>query len=319
MFKNNFDILKVSERCYQLHCAGKMFKIEFDENDNKQSMFDYLLNSSEGYSKIVMQFKKKYPFNEILDFFFLLKQNGFLYYNDEDSLSEGKLYDSKFKSDEDFKQKRIGVVITKNNKIAYDIINASELVKSKLSILRYDKDTKRSEIVDFVAKNDFVIVDKTSYNPIFMRRYNDIAMSQNKPWLLISCFRAVRGYVGPLFWGEKTGCYSCFEKRVKSNFLNFKELSLYEDWLGESKNNSHIGNISTSDYTLIYNIAIIECKKFLMDYGFPHTYKQLYEINFDDLTSKWHHFYKVPFCPQCSTKMDNACAPWLDPITLEIL
>ena len=111
-----------------------------------------------------MQFKKKYPFNEILDFFFLLKQNGFLYYNDEDSLSEGKLYDSKFNSDEDFKQKRIGVVITKNNKIAYDIINASELVKSKLSILRYDKDTKRSEIVDFVAKNDFVIVDKTSYN-----------------------------------------------------------------------------------------------------------------------------------------------------------
>lgn len=43
MFKNNFDILKVSERCYQLHCAGKMFRIEFDENDNKQSMFDYLL------------------------------------------------------------------------------------------------------------------------------------------------------------------------------------------------------------------------------------------------------------------------------------
>ena len=81
MFKNNFDILKVSERCYQLHCAGKMFRIEFDENDNKQSMFDYLLSSSEGYSKIVMQFKKKYPFNEILDFFFLLKQNGFLYYN----------------------------------------------------------------------------------------------------------------------------------------------------------------------------------------------------------------------------------------------
>ena len=66
MFKNNFDILKVSERCYQLHCAGKMFRIEFDENDNKQSMFDYLLSSSEGYSKIVMQFKKKYPFNEIL-------------------------------------------------------------------------------------------------------------------------------------------------------------------------------------------------------------------------------------------------------------
>ena len=93
MFKNNFDILKVSERCYQLHCAGKMFRIEFDENDNKQSMFDYLLSSSEGYSKIVMQFKKKYPFNEILDFFFLLKQNGFLYYNDEDSLSEGKLYE----------------------------------------------------------------------------------------------------------------------------------------------------------------------------------------------------------------------------------
>ena len=89
MFQDQFDVIKVSEKCYQLHSAGKMFKIEFDEDDIKKEMFDYLLNSSESYSKIVKQFKKKYAFNEILDFFFLLKQNGFLYYNDEDSLSEG--------------------------------------------------------------------------------------------------------------------------------------------------------------------------------------------------------------------------------------
>ena len=319
MFQDQFDVIKVSEKCYQLHSAGKMFKIEFDEDDIKKEMFDYLLNSSESYSKIVKQSKKKYAFNEILDFFFLLKQNGFLYYNDEDSLSEGKLYDSKFSPNENLKKKNIGVVITKNNTMAYDIVTNSELAKTNLTILQYDKYTTDSEIVSFVSKNDFVIVDKTSYNPAFLRRYSDIAISQNKPWLLISCFRSVRGYVGPLFWGEKTGCYSCFERRVKSNFVNQEELSIYDNWLIENDSNSHIGQINLSNYNLVYNIAIIECKKFVLDYGFPHTYKQLYEINLDDLSTKWHHFYKVPFCPQCSTKMDNACAPWLDPITLEVI
>ena len=31
-------------------------------------MFEYLLNSSENYSKVVKLFKEKYEFNEILDF-----------------------------------------------------------------------------------------------------------------------------------------------------------------------------------------------------------------------------------------------------------
>ena len=42
MFQDQFDVIKVSEKCYQLHSAGKMFKIEFDEDDIKKEMFDYI-------------------------------------------------------------------------------------------------------------------------------------------------------------------------------------------------------------------------------------------------------------------------------------
>lgn len=203
MIKRHFDVIKISDQCYQLHSAGRMFKVEFDKNDKKKCMFESLLNSSEDYSKIVRQFKEKYEFSEILDFFFTLKQNGFLHYNDESSLSEGNIYDSNFGIDEEFYKKNIGVVITKNNKIAYDIASNSELAKTNLSFLRYDKDTTDDEIRDFLFKKDFTIVDKTSYNPFFLSRYNKIALSLNKAWLLISCFRHNRGFVGPLFCGEK--------------------------------------------------------------------------------------------------------------------
>lgn len=77
MIKRHFDVIKISDQCYQLHSAGRMFKVEFDKNDKKKCMFESLLNSSEDYSKIVRQFKEKYEFSEILDFFFTLKQNGF--------------------------------------------------------------------------------------------------------------------------------------------------------------------------------------------------------------------------------------------------
>ena len=36
MIKKHFDVIKVSDKCYQLHSAGRMFKVEFDKNDNKK-------------------------------------------------------------------------------------------------------------------------------------------------------------------------------------------------------------------------------------------------------------------------------------------
>lgn len=41
MISKHFDVVKVSDQCHQLHSAGKMFKVEFNQDDNKKHLLEY--------------------------------------------------------------------------------------------------------------------------------------------------------------------------------------------------------------------------------------------------------------------------------------
>jgi thiazole/oxazole-forming peptide maturase SagC family component len=318
MFKDMFDIVKSDEWSFQLHCAGKTYKIVFD-NSLMLEMFEKLISSNDTYPRLVEKFSKKYNKDAILDFFKNLKENSLVFYEDDDALMKGKLYDPTIDIIAKWKEMNVGLIVATENSKAVDIAKKTDLVDCKFSIFKYNTSTEREKIEQFVVDKQFIIVDKTSYIPAFLSKFNKVAIEQNLPWLLISCIRANKAFVGPLFYGEQTGCYSCFEKRVKSAFPNYKELMIYENWLDEQNRPSHMGQIEQSHYKLAYQFAVLEVKKFLLNYGFPHTYKQMLEIDFNEYSTKWHHFYKVPFCSHCNHKHKDACAPWLDPISLEIL
>lgn len=317
MLKDRFDIVKGDGRSYQLHCAGKMYKIDFDDPVMLE-MFEILVSSNYTYPRLVEKLIKKYSKNVILDFFKNLKENNLIFYEDDDALMKGKLYDPEIDINVKWKEMNVGLILTTGNSQAVDIAKKSDLAECKFSIFKYDNSSGQEKLEQFVSDKQFVIVDKTSYIPALLNMLNEVAIKRNLPWLLLSCIRANKAFVGPLFYGEQTGCYSCFEKRVKSAFPNFKELVVYEKWLDEQNHPSCMGHVEQSLYKLAYQFAILEVKKFLLNYGFPHTYKQVLEVDFNEYNTQWHHFYKVPFCPHCNHKQKDACTPWLDPISLEI-
>ncbi len=317
MITNYYDIVKCSDNTYQLHCSGKMYKIEFDDKNQLKMFEEIIALKKKKYSEIIISFLKQYPKDEILKFFGSLRDNGFIFFENDESLLKGFLFDPLSQVDENLKNKSIGIVLSANNKIAVDIVKSSELNGAKLSFFTYDSLPTEKKIEDFVDDKDFILVDATSYSPSFLHLFNKIVIKKSIPWLLISCFRANKGFVGPLFYGEETGCYSCYDKRVKSAFPHFKEQMNYENWLDEHNIPGKMGDIEISFYKLVYSYAIVEIKKFLLSYGFPHTYKRLMEIDFDEYTTTWHNFYKVPFCPHCNSKSVHANVPWLDPISIE--
>ncbi len=262
-------------------------------------------------------FLKKYQKHKIIEFFNNLKESGLIFYENNESLLKGFLFDPQSHIEAQLKDKSIGIVLTSNNKTAFNILKSSELNVSNLSFFHYESTFTDKNIAQFVEGKDFVLVDSTSYIPSFLQLFNRIALKRKIPWILVSCFRAYRGFIGPLFWGEETGCYSCYDKRVKSVLPQHKELLYYETYIDEKKTPTKIGNIEISFCKLVYTLAVIEVKKFLLSYGFPHTYKRLLEIEFDEYTTTWHNFYKVPFCPYCNSKSKLTCAPWLDAVSLE--
>ncbi|MDR0603291.1 MAG: TOMM precursor leader peptide-binding protein [Bacteroidales bacterium] len=314
-----YDIVKCGDSTFQLHCAGKMYKIEFDE-ENQLKMFEDIISSKgKKYSELISSFKKNYPQNEILKFFKGLKDNGFIFYETDDSLLKGFLFDPVTNLNENLNEKSIGIVVSSENKIGLEIVKSSELNKANLSFLIYSSVYDEEKIAEFVGGKDFIIVDSTSYIPSFLQLFNEVAIKNSIPWLLVSCLRYNRGFVGPLFYGEETGCYNCYDKRVKSALPKYNEFLNYENWIDKRNKPSKMGNIEISFIKFVYSFAIIETKKFLLSYGFPHTYKRLLEIDFDDYTTTWHNLYKVPFCPHCNSKRKYSSAPWLDSISLEKL
>lgn len=54
---------------------------------------------------------------------------------------------------------------------------------------------------------------------------------ERKPWLYIQGVGSGKGYFGPLFYGEETGCCECFIKKIESNLLYFEEHKRYIDYL----------------------------------------------------------------------------------------
>ncbi len=168
-----------------------------------------------------------------------------------------------------------------------------------------------------VIPYDFIIVDAENWSPHFLDLFNQAAYELNKPWLLIRGIDNARGSVGPLFFGKNTGCYECFQSRIKSNLEFLPYFNQYEEFLKQNRSESRGSAGPIPFYDILSSIAVLEVIKFVSEWTLPTVYKSFLTINMYTYEVKSHPFLKAPVCPVCHPKLDFKLAPWLEPIVLK--
>lgn len=320
MINISFDIVKNEDGSLFLHSVGKMYQISF-EDESQKIMFNELVSDKyKSYKSLINYLLQSFDKEAVFNFFHDLKEYKIIYFDTENDLLLGNIYsiswEQKIKS---LNGKNVGIVIPYTNEYVSSILKNSELFHVKLDYFLYNpKKISVSKIQQFIRKKDFIIIDSTSFNPLFLIEFNKCAFLNQTPWLLVSSFRAGKSCIGPLFYGKESGCYECYLKRFKSTFPFVKEYKVYENWLIKEQKNSNLNGLNISNYKLMWDYAVIETEKFLLNYSFPQTYKSVIEINLDEFINTKHRFYRVPFCKVCySNEESKSHAPWLDPITIE--
>lgn len=172
------------------------------------------------------------------------------------------------------------------------------------------------QILDSIEKSDFSIVDADEWNPSLLEQINQLAVTNNIPWLYMHGCNALSASIGPLFTGRQNGCYHCLMTRLKSIMEFVPYFEEFEKHLKKSRGASTCCGAPIPLYDLIASISVLETLKYITEWSVPSLYKTFITIDYFTLLITHHKLLKVPTCPVCEPQQDFLQAPWLEPVTL---
>lgn len=314
----NYDVFEMEDNSYQIISGDESFKVEFDDENQKEMFLEFINTKPKNYKSLINMFLKKYDKTIIYSFFNDLKSSGIIFYEDNDYLMKGSFFE--INKDDTYSimlvKKSLGYISFGDSSVY------SEIKKTKLGDMAsfFDLSKRKIENMEsFIKNNDFIVYDASRYNPNDIHEFNSLAFKNKKPWLLVQGVIGSKAYIGPLFYGEETGCYNCYSKRVNSLRSYLVENKQYKDWLISNNKYSKPSNQDSSYHALVASFVSIEIKKFLLDLSFPNTYGNLITFDFDIYQVNLHPLHKLPFCPVCYEDVEFSRAPWLSPVTLKEL
>lgn len=317
---NKYDIFKDNTlNCYQIRTKSNSYMVEFDEEESEQiflSIID-LLNNNENIS--LSKLKKSINGNEpkILDVLSLLKEYRLLPENISNEVDANSSFD---------KSKYFG------NQKSIDELTVSILgngyLPSKIKELLINEKFKKVNNYELNLKHDFekivlnsdlVIVESTYWSPTDIEQINQYALKHNKPWLYIGGIDEMSLKIGPFFYGDRTGCYNCLTSRILSNHEYPEFLISYKNYLRSNHKISKKDIIPEEELhlNLLANYAVLEVKKYFLEWVLPTTWRTVVKIDIANLNISKHKLLKKPFCEVCNPQLDYNPSPWLEAITLK--
>lgn len=105
--------------------------------------------------------------------------------------------------------------------------------------------------------------------------------------------------VGPFFIPHETCCYTCYDRRVKSNLEAYQEYLAYEKYLAEKDKCPAAYGSLPSFATVAGGLIAVEVTKHLTQFLVPKTYGAVFCLNFLTLETELHEVWKLPRCPSC--------------------
>ena len=324
---NKFDVFKDdANNCFQLRTKTDSYTLEFDDPE-KEAIFlkvvDIVIKDPAiTLKKLKSKLAQKYPEPQIMEVLSVL--NGYELLSE--SMAASLLSGQDVATHAGTKNDQTDAIVDRNIAIIGDGGLATALLKTAKSqpfknSLRYsfselaDKD----KIEKIVSQADFLIVDANEWSPYHIEIINECALRHTKPWLYVSGIEGVAAKIGPLFYGQETGCYNCLISRIKSNNDYPSFLVSYEHHLKENKKASKPDILPNADlvYYTIANLALLEVMKFFYQWSLPVTWKTLLSLDVTSFTMSKHALLKKPFCEVCKPSLAYNPAPWLEAVTLK--
>ncbi len=319
---NKYDIFKDNNlNCYQIRTKSNSFMLEFDEKE-KEDIFLKIVdeinkNSEISFRELNSILKKNYDKPKIMEVLFILNEYKLIplemsiELNKEDD-TFAPLYNALNKELSDYSISIIGESLLSDKILS---LAKNENFKD-VNLQSFSSDEK---IENIIKDSDFLIVDANRWSPYHLELINKIALKHQKPWLYVGGIEEMSIKIGPLFYGDETGCYNCLIARIKSNHEYPEYLISYENHLKEKKISSKPDYFFEEDilYNIIANMTLLEVKKFIMQWSIPSTWRTIIKIDIDSFDLDKHSLLKKPFCEVCKPKLEYNPAPWLESITLK--
>lgn len=317
---NNYDIFKDETlNCYQIRTKSNSYMVEFDDQEMEDiflSIVDLIReNKNISYAKL-----KKTVFgndSKVTDVLYLL--NEYLLLPDNIAFE----LESKPSSNRSFlsgNKKPLDAITVSLFGDVFLIKTIKDLLlkESFLKVNTYKLNTDFN-IEKIIVESDIIIVDSSKWSPSDIEQINQYALKHHKPWLYIGGIEEMSLKIGPLFYGDNTGCYNCLISRILSNHEHPEFLISYQNYLRENNKSSRKDIIPEEQLHLniLANYAVLEIKKFLLEWALPTTWRTIIKIEIRNFQISKHKLLKKPYCEICNPKLEYNPSPWLEAITLK--
>ncbi|MDL1913113.1 MAG: TOMM precursor leader peptide-binding protein [Bergeyella sp.] len=292
--------------------------VEFDEGESEQIFLTIidLLNRNKDISYYKLKKSITGDESKIMDVISLLKEYGLLPEGISNDMESIETFDkSKYLGN----KKMISEVVVTVFGESYLAGKIEELLLKenflKVNMCKLNSDKNLEEII---IKSDIIVVESIHWSPSDIEQINRFALKHNKPWLYIDAIDEASLKIGPLFYGDRTGCYNCLISRILSNHEYPEFLISYQNYLKVNNKSSKKDIIPEEDLHLniLANYAVLEIKKFFLEWALPSTWRAVVKIEINDFQITKHKLLKKPYCEVCNPKLEYNPSPWLESITL---
>jgi len=323
---HHFDIYEdLKNGMFQVRTKTDVYAIEF-QDEEKAALFIALAgilgkDPDLALSALVSKLERTYPKEKVLDVLQELDANNFLSFDNARELSKtlGIKKDNPYGPSATEPQKPAAITFVGDKSLGRLFIKKAEQYGfDQVNLFSAINDADDQQIRKILADSDFLVVDGHHWNPLFLERFNELAVEANKPWLYIGGIEGANLKVGPIFWGEECGCYHCLKLRLKSHdtYLNYSDE--YETHLKANHQTAKPDRLPGYDILvdMIASYAVLETSKYLHCWSVPETWKSYISVDVFTYGVTKHHLLKVPFCEVCQPELAYSPAPWLEPVTL---
>ncbi len=320
-----FDIFfDVDNNAYQVRTKNDVIVIEFSDEEKKK-IFESVIKLYDKkdfytFSQLVKKLSGDFPHEKILD---VIKEfldcsllNSENFENEPEEIPEQSSIPSWINQEyKDLSDVSLGFIGDKE---------FAERFKEKVSFYEYKScnyldiySVNEAKIEKLFATNDFLIVDTSRWNPYYTDLINEIALKNDKPWLLVEGLIDPANFsMGPIFHGKETGCYECYSKRLRSNDEFQTYTMAYEKFLRSDKKTSKPDEIKTIVKDLVATIIIMDISKYIGGWYIPEMWRTSIVINTGNFVISKHFFLKAPICYTCKPELDYNQSPWFESVTL---
>lgn len=312
-------------KVYQVRTKGDVIIIEFSDEEKEEIFKDIIAcyNKKNFYTfkQLTDKLGKQYPHDKILDVVQELSNCSLLdgdnfepeQGNESAENSMPVWMDQEFKDLNDIKLGFIG-----DSAFGERLQEKAQMYEYKgFEILTVEEKLNEKNIQKIFRDTDFLLVDLTNWNPYYIEFINDLALQNDKPWLLIDgAIDAISFSIGPIFHGKETGCYECYRSRIRSNDEFLMYTDAYEKYLRKGKKTSKPQEVSLLVKDFASTIILMDISKYIGGWYVPETWRASLILNSTNYSISRHDFLKAPLCYKCKPELDYNSSPWFESVTL---